>query len=99
MMIVAFFGKEILSRFIAWVENPSVEAAEFVFFDVISGLSGDFYLLIICIYKIYYELSKIFRNVVIYAWFSENKRCDPAHIFWCDSWTFHDMARIENLSH
>ena len=42
MMIVTFFGKEILSRFVVWVEKPSVEAAEFEFFDVISALSGDF---------------------------------------------------------
>ena len=49
MMIVAFFGKEILICFVAWVENPSLEAAEFEFFDVISGLSGDLQSLIIYI--------------------------------------------------
>ena len=41
MMIVAFFGKEILSRVIAWVEKLSLEAVEFEIFDDISGLSGD----------------------------------------------------------
>ena len=41
-MIVDFFGKELLSRFIAWVEKQSVEAAEFEFFYVISVLSGKF---------------------------------------------------------
>ena len=78
MRIVAFFGKEILSRFIDCVEMPSVEAAEFEFFDVISGLSWYFKSLII---YLYYDLSQILRNVVIYAWFGENERCDPAHIF------------------
>ena len=42
MMIVAFFGKEILSQFIASVNMPRVEAKEFDFFDDISGLNGDF---------------------------------------------------------
>ena len=80
-MIVAFFGKEILRQFIAWVEKPSVEAAEFEFFDVISGLSGDFQRLIIYIYCLFSDLSKILRNILIYAWFGEDERCDPAHIF------------------
>ena len=80
-MIVAFFGKEILIRFVAWVENPSVEAAEFYFFDVISGLSGDFQSLIIYLYCIYSDLSKILRNDLICDWFGENEICDPAHIF------------------
>ena len=65
MTILTFFGKEILSRFVAWVENQSVEATEFEFFDVISKLSGDFQRLIICLYRLYFDLSKIFRNVVI----------------------------------
>ena len=42
MIIVAFFGKEILSWFVAWFEKPSVEAVEFEFFDAIIGLSGYF---------------------------------------------------------
>ena len=53
MMIVAFFRKEILSGFIAWVEKPSVEAAEFEFFDVISGKSGDLQSLKIWLYFLY----------------------------------------------
>ena len=81
MMIVAFFGKEILSRFVAWFEKPSTEGAEFEFFDIISGLSGDFQRLIICLYRLYSDLSKILCNIVICAWFGENERCDPAHIF------------------
>ena len=80
-MIVAFFGKVILIRFVAWVENPSVEAAEFEFFGVIIGLSGDLQPLIICLYCLYFDMSKIFRNVVICALFGENEQCDPAHIF------------------
>ena len=81
MVIDAFFGKEILSRFVDWVEKPSVEAAEFEVFDIISRLSGDLQSLIICLYCLYSELSKIFVNVVIYDWFNETERCDPAHIF------------------
>ena len=42
MMIVAFFGNEILSQFVAWVKNPSVEATVFEFFDVIIGTSEEF---------------------------------------------------------
>ena len=80
MMIVAFFGKEILSWFVAWGEKPSVEAAEFEFLDVISGLSGDLQCLIICLYCLYFEFPKIFCNVVICDWFVENERCDLAHI-------------------
>ena len=80
-MIVAFFSKEILSRFVAWVEKSSVEAAEFEVFDVISGENGFFQILIFFIYCLYSDLSKIFRNVVICAWSGEDKRCDPAHIF------------------
>ena len=80
-MIVAFSGKEILSRFVTWVEKPIVEAAEFDFFDVISGLSEDFQSLVTFLYRLYSDLSKILRNVVICAWFSEDERCDPPHIF------------------
>ena len=80
-MILAFFGKGILSRFVAWVENPIVEAAEIEFFDVISGLNGDFQILIICLYRLYSELYKILCNAVICAWFGEDEICDPAHIF------------------
>ena len=80
-MIVAFFGKEILTQFVASVQKPSVVAAEFEFFDVITVLSGYFQSLVIYLYRLYSEFSQILRNVVICAWFSENKRCDPAHIF------------------
>ena len=45
--------EEILSRFVAWVEKPSVEAAEFEFFDVISGKSGDLQSLKIWLYFLY----------------------------------------------
>ena len=79
-MIDTFFGKEILSQFVAWVENPSVEATKFDFFDVMSGLSGNLQSLIIFLYCIYSDFSKILRNVVICAWFGENERCDPAYI-------------------
>ena len=37
MMIAAFFGKKILSGFVAWVEKPSVEAAEFEFLLLSAG--------------------------------------------------------------
>ena len=80
-MIVAFFCKEFLNRFVAWVENTIVEAAEFKFFDVISALSGDLYIMVTCLYRHYSNLSKILHNVVISAWFGENESCDPAHIF------------------
>ena len=80
-MVVAFFGKRILSQFVAWVEKPSVEAAEFEFFDVISRLSGDFHILIICFYRLYSDLSRILHNFVICDWFGEDEICDPVHIF------------------
>ena len=80
-MIVAFFGKEILSRFVAWVKNPSVEAAEFDFFDVISGNSGDFQSLIFYLYCLLYDLYRTLHDVVICAWFGEDERCEPAHLF------------------
>ena len=81
MMIVAFLGKEILSRFFTWVKNPTVEAAEFEFFDVISELSGDLNSVVICLYRIYSYLSKILCNVGICAWFGEDERCNRAYIF------------------
>ena len=80
-MIVALSGKEILIRFVTWVEKPNVVATEFEYFDVISGLSGNLQSLIIRIYRLYYDWYKILLNVVIYAWSGENERCDPAHIF------------------
>ena len=52
MMFFAFFGKEILSQFVAQFENPSVEASEFEFFDVICGNSGYFQSLIIYFYRL-----------------------------------------------
>ena len=79
-MIAAFFGNKILIQFVAWVEKPSVGAAEFEFFDVISGLIGNFQSLVIFLYRLYYDLSKILRNILICAWFDENETCDPAHI-------------------
>ena len=81
MIIVAFFGKEILRQFFAWVEKPSVEAVEFEFFYVISGLNGYLQSLKIFLFRLYYELSKILRNAVIYAWFGESETCDQSHIF------------------
>ena len=81
MMIAALFGKEILSRFVDWVENPSVGAAEFEFFHVIGGLSGNLQSLIVYLYCLYSEFSKILHNFAICAWFGEDERCDPDHIF------------------
>ena len=40
-MNVAFFDKEKINRFVAWIKNPSVETTVFEFCDVMVGTNGD----------------------------------------------------------
>ena len=50
MMIVAFFGEEILSQFFVRVEDPSVETAVFDFCDVIVWTNEELQSLVFCLY-------------------------------------------------
>ena len=97
-MIVAFFGKEILSRFIAWGEKPSVEAAEFEFFWSYQWIEWQFIapgnLSLSSLFWLVQNLSQCFNLCLI----QQKRELWSSPYFRCDSWTFHKMARIENLS-